>query len=77
MSKREIILEVLRSVKPQVNFEKAHGLLSSSYLDSLEFLSVITELGNRFGTEIGVDDITAENFDTVETIEALIERIKG
>ena len=77
MSKREIILEILHSIKPYVDFEQAQGILENSCLDSLEFLNLISELSTRFGVEIGVDEITAENFDTVETIEAMIERIGG
>lgn len=77
MSKREAILEILHNIKPYVDFEQARGILKNGYLDSLEFLNLVTELGNRFGVEIGVDDITAENFDTVDTIEELIGRMKG
>lgn len=76
MSKRETLLEILRKIKPSVNFEEAHGILENSYLDSLEFVTLITDLGTSFGIEIGVDEITAENFDTLETIEKLVERIE-
>lgn len=77
MSKHEAILEILQKIKPFVNFEKAHGILDNGYLDSLEFMNLITELSQRFGVELGVDEITPENFDTVETIEKMIERIGG
>lgn len=77
MSKREVILEILHSIKPNIDFENVQGILDNGYLDSLVFLQLITELGARFGIEIDVDEITSENFDTVETIEALVERIMG
>ncbi len=77
MEKREAVLEILRKVKPSVNFEQVSGILDNGHLDSLEFMNLITELGQRFGVELGVDEITPENFDTVETIEKLIERVGG
>ena len=77
MSKREAILEILHKIRPSVNFENAQGILDNGLLDSLEFLNLITELGSRFGIEIGVEEITSENFNTVETVEKMIERIGG
>jgi len=77
MSKREAILEILKKIKPSVDFEQVRGILDNGYLDSLEFMNLITELGQRFGVELSVDEITPENFDTMETIEKMIERVGG
>ena len=77
MSKREDILEILQKIKPSVNFEQAQGLLDNGYLDSLDFMKLITELSQHFGVNIGIDEITEENFDTVETIEKMIDRSRG
>ena len=77
MSNREAILEVLQKIKPSVNFEQVQGILDNGYLDSLEFMNLIAELGQRFGVELDVDEITPENFDTVETIEKMINRVRG
>jgi len=77
MPKREAILEILKKIKPSVDFEQVRGILDNGYLDSLEFMNLITELGQRFGVELSVDEITPENFDTMETIEKMIERVGG
>ena len=76
MPEKEAVLAILRKIKPTVDFEQAHGILDNGYLDSLEFLTLITELGAYIGVEIGVDEIAAENFDTVETIAVMLERLK-
>lgn len=70
-------MEILKKIKPSVEFEQVRGILDSGYLDSLEFMNLITELGQRFGVELGVDEITPENFDTMEKIEKMIERVGG
>ena len=70
-------MEILKKIKPPVDFEQVRGILDNGYLDSLEFMNLITELGQRFGVELSVDEITPENFDTMETIEKMIERVGG
>lgn len=77
MSKREAILEILSKIRPSVDYENAQGILENGLLDSLEFLNLISELGSHFGVEIGIDEITVENFDTIETIEKMVQRIEG
>ena len=42
-------------------------------LDSLDIVAVVTELMEAFDVELGVDDLTPENFNSVEAIEELIE----
>lgn len=76
MSEKEAVLVILRKIKATVDFEQACGILGNGYLDSLEFLTLITELGAHIGVEIPVDEITPENFNTAETIAAMIERLK-
>ena len=77
MSKHETILQILKKIKPIVNFEEVNGILDNGYLDSMEFMSLISELEQSFNVEISADEITAENFDTIETIVEMIERIEG
>ena len=42
-------------------------------IDSLDIVAVVTELMEAFDVELGVDDLTPENFNSVEAIEELIE----
>ena len=42
-------------------------------VDSLDIVAVVTELMEAFDVELGVDDLTPENFNSVEAIEELIE----
>ncbi|MBR6400409.1 MAG: acyl carrier protein [Firmicutes bacterium] len=77
MSKKETILEILKNINPSVNFEQVQGILENGYIDSMDFMRFIAELGQHFGVDIDADEITSENFDTVETIEKMIERLKG
>ena len=55
----------------EMAFEK--GLIDDGLIDSLDIVAVVTELMEAFDVELGVDDLTPENFNSVEAIEELIE----
>ena len=51
----------------------SHILIDDGLIDSLDIVAVVTELMEAFDVELGVDDLTPENFNSVEAIEELIE----
>ncbi|MGI6217561.1 MAG: acyl carrier protein [Coriobacteriales bacterium] len=72
---REKIIEILESVKPGVTTSAADHLVDEGAMDSLDLVTLISELEDEFDVEIDADDIIPENFDSVDTIVALMERI--
>ena len=70
---REQIIEILTEICPGVDFEQETSLIDDSLIDSLDIVAVVTELMEAFDVELGVDDLTPENFNSVEAIEELIE----
>ena len=70
---REQIIEILTEICPGVDFEQETSLIDDGLIDSLDIVAVVTELMEAFDVELGVDDLTPENFNRVEAIEALIE----
>ena len=71
---RKQIIEILSEICPGVDFETETALIDDGLIDSLDFVAVVTELMEAFDVELGVDDLTPENFNSVEAIEDLIER---
>ena len=67
------IIEILSEICPGIDFETETALIDDGLLDSLDFVAVVTELMEAFDVELGVDDLTPENFNSVEAIEELIE----
>jgi acyl carrier protein len=49
-------------------------LIEEEVLDSLGIFSLIEFLEERFGVSIEAEDVTIDNFRTVEKIETLVER---
>ena len=70
---REQIIDILTEICPGVDFEQETSLIDDGLIDSLDIVAVVTELMEAFDVELGVDDLTPENFNSVEAIEELIE----
>ncbi len=51
--------------------------LTESVLDSIDIVTLVTDLDDAYGIEISALDITRENFDSPSAIAALIERLGG
>lgn len=72
----EELLELLKEIRSDVDFEKEEKLVDDGIIDSFDIVSIISEISERFDVEITVDDILPENFNSATLIYALIERIK-
>ena len=66
-------IEILSEICPGIDFETETTLIDDGLIDSLDIVAVVTELMEAFDVELGVDDLTPENFNSVEAIEELIE----
>ena len=74
---REKILEILTELCPGVDFEHETALIDDGLVDSLDIVSIVTELMDAFDVEINVDDLQPENFNSVDAMVDLIERARG
>ena len=68
------ILEVLKSVRPDVDFETAKGLLSNNILDSYDLICILAELTERYNLEIDFDEVNERYFDDINAIINLIKK---
>ena len=74
---REQIIEILTEIGPGVDFEQETSLIDDGLIDSLDIVAVVTDLMDTFDVQLGVDDLTPENFNSVDAICQLIERAQG
>ena len=74
---REQIIEILTEICPGVDFEQETSLIDDGLIDSLDIVAVVTALMDTFDVQLGVDDLTPENFNSVDAICQLIERAQG
>lgn len=71
----ERIMEIMTELKPGVDFEGRDDLMDSGILDSMTIVMVASEMKDEFDADIRVTDILPENFNSIESMAGMIERI--
>lgn len=72
----EELLKLLKKIKPEVNFEGNEHLIDNEELDSFDIVSIVSAINDEFDIEIGAGDIIPENFNSVEAIYNLIQKLE-
>ena len=75
MPVKEQVLAILKEVKPTKDLGGLNDIVGGGYIDSFELMMLISTLCEKFGIEIEVDDIVPENFDSADSIAAMVERL--
>ncbi len=73
----EKLLEILKSVRPDVDFENETALIDDGILDSFDVVSIISELDDAFGVQVRITELDPECFNSVEAIWKLIQELKA
>lgn len=73
----EKLLEILKGIRPDVDFENEAALIDDGILDSFDVVSIISELDDAFGVQIRINELDPENFNSIKSIWSLIERLKN
>ena len=73
----EKLLEILKGIRPDVDFENETGLIDDGILDSFDVVSIISELDDVFDVQIRITELDPENFNSAESIWNLIQKLKG
>ncbi len=73
----EHLIELLKTIRPDVDFEHEDALIDDEILSSFDIISMVSEINVQYGIEIQVDDLLPENFNSVEAIMELIERMEN
>ena len=63
---------ILKEMFPAIDFEKEDALMS---LDSLEVFMLIDKLEQEYNVSIPMDEVSQENFNSMEAINSLIYKL--
>ncbi len=69
------LIDILSELHPDVDFTKADHLVDDGILDSLDIISLISEIDDRFDIAIPAEEIVPENFNSAKALHALICRL--
>ncbi len=71
----EQLLNILHGMHPDVDFHTSNALIEDGILDSLDIVTLITEINAAYDVSIPAEEIIPENFSSALAIYALIERL--
>ena len=71
----EALLNILKSLHPEVDFTAEDDLIRNGVLDSLDIVTLITEINAEFDVSIPAEEILPENFNSAQAMYALISRL--
>ena len=73
----EQLLELLKGVRPDVDFENETALIDDGILDSFDVVSIISEIDNVYGVQIRINELDPENFNSAEASLNLVQTLKA
>ena len=71
----EKLIEILKELHDDVDFTVEQGLVDDGILDSLDIVSLVTEIDSEFDDRIPPEEIIPENFNSAEALWKLIEKL--
>lgn len=72
---KEKILKLLSDEYPEIDFSASDTLVDDGILDSLTITGIIALLTMEFGITIPYEEIKEENFNSIESLASLVERL--
>lgn len=73
----KIIYGILHELNDSADFEGIQDFMENGVLDSIDIMTLVELLEDRFAIEIGGKDIIPDHFRNVDTICRLVEKYGG
>ncbi|HIU35645.1 MAG TPA: acyl carrier protein [Candidatus Fimenecus excrementigallinarum] len=73
----EELLQILTDLHDDVDFETEEHLIDNGILDSMDIITLITEISDAYDVTITAKDIVPANFNSAKALYALIERLEN
>ena len=73
---KEQIIEILQDIHPEADYETCQTLIDDHILTSLDVLSLVAELEDEFDVTIPTVEIIPSNFNSVDAIAAMVDRLQ-
>ena len=71
----EKLLEILKGIRPDVDFENETALIDDGILDSFDVVAIISELDDEFDVQIRINELDPDNFNSAESIWNLVQEL--
>lgn len=68
------IADILKEIRPEFDFATSNDFMADGMLDSFDMVTLVSTLDKTYGISIAGTDIVPENFQNLQTIEALVRK---
>lgn len=72
----EELLDILKELHPEVDFETCDTLIDDQILDSFDIVTIVAEVDGAYGVAIPAEELVPENFNSAKALYALVERLQ-
>lgn len=69
----EEFIQMLKSVRPDVDFDNETALIEDGLLESFDIVAILAAISDNYDVEIDITEIGPENFSSATTIWSLIQ----
>ncbi len=73
----EKLMNILREIDDSIDYENEKALIDGRILDSFGVITLVSELEDAYGIEIGASEMTPDNFNSAEAIYNMVLRLQG
>ena len=75
MEIKETLIRILGDLHPDLDFETNESLIDDGVLDSLDIVTIISEISAELDITIPPEEIIPENFNSAAALAKLLERL--
>jgi acyl carrier protein len=68
------IADILKEIRPEFDFTTSNDFMVDGMLDSFDMVTLVSTLDKTYGISIEGTQIVPENFQNLQTIEALVRK---
>jgi acyl carrier protein len=68
------LADILKEIRPEFDFTASSNFIADGMLDSFDMVTLVSTLDKTYGISIPGTDIVPENFENLQTIQALLRR---
>jgi len=70
----QTIAEILKEIRPEFDFTASRDFVGDGMLDSFDIVTLVSDLDKAYGISISGLDIVPENFQSIASIQRLLQK---
>ena len=74
---KDLVLNILKDTRPEFDFNSDLNFIEEGYLDSFDLITIVSDLESKFDIKINGSMIVPENFNSIDSIEKLVQNSKN